>query len=198
MSHHTLLHRSLDPLVVRLASTPITPDHVTSVRLATALAAAVAVAYGGPWLDVGAALLLVSCILDRLDGALARHTRRFSVMGSRYDLVSDCFSTMATFIGLGIGTRAALVPSLSPLLGLSGALGVITLFWRLNVSRPDPDPGRRRPFDPDDAMLLLPLAIWCGWSDIVLLLVGTCTPLAAAVVCFAVRPSATLAGSEGN
>ena len=190
MSYHTLLHRYLKPLVTHLAATSVQPDHVTMLRLVTGLAAAAGLARGGIMLDAGAAMLLLSCLLDRLDGALARRTRRFSKRGPYFDLLADCISTMAVFIGLGIGTRASVLPSMSPILGILGAIGVVTLFWRLNISRPDPVPGRRRPFDPDDAMLLLPVLIWCGCSGLVLLLVGIGTPLAAALVCATVRPAA--------
>ena len=60
--------------------------------------------------------LLVSLLLDRADGELARQTGRSSLGGYRYDLVCDCIGNIVAFIGLGIGLRAAMGP-LAVLLG---------------------------------------------------------------------------------
>jgi phosphatidylglycerophosphate synthase len=186
MSHHTLLHRSLRPAVRVLAASPITPDQVTVVRLLTGLAAALCVAQGAAGLPLGGALFLASAVLDRLDGALARWTRTFSALGSRFDLIADCASAMSFFIGLGIGVAAdplpaALTPLLSPVLGISAAFGVAVLFWHLNSGSQGLHPTPVRLFDPDDVMLLLPVPIWCGLGGTILLLAGIVTPIAAAV-----------------
>ena len=140
---------------------------------------------------LGAGLFLVSTLLDRADGELARQTGRFSRIGSRFDLISDCVSTMAIFVGLGVGATAGLPiePMLQPgvglLLGIVGAISTALVFAQLNMLPPTLGgtgvmPGRR--FDPDDAMLVVPVAIWCGGASWILLASGVLTPLAAILV----------------
>lgn len=138
---------------------------------------------------IGAGLFLLSALLDRADGELARQTRRFSRFGFRFDLVSDCIATSMIFIGLGFGAASALPldlaqqPLAGPLLGLSGAVSTVLTFGQLSIE--PPSTGRRprapviRNFDPDDAMLLVPIGIWCGGSGWILLACGVLTPLAA-------------------
>ena len=182
LSHNTLLHRAMRPPVGLLVGTPVTPDLLTTLRLVTGMAAAVCFACGGTLLHVGAALFLVSALLDRADGELARQSHRFSRLGPRFDLVSDCVSTMAMFIGLGIGVASLLplppawCPLAGPVLGVAAAISVALIFAELNQS-PSVGP-ERRPFDPDDVMLALPLVIWCGGAGWVLLASGLVTPLA--------------------
>lgn len=141
---------------------------------------------------LGAGLFLVSTLLDRADGELARRTGRFSRIGSRFDLIADCVSTMAVFVGLGIGAAAGLPiePMLQPgvglLLGIVAAVSTALLFAQLNML-PLSGSGSvgvmpRRRFDPDDAMLVVPFAIWCGGASWILLASGVLTPLAAILV----------------
>lgn len=188
MSHHTLLHRSLKPVVRGLAAIRVAPDQVTLLRLLTGLGSAVMLARGPEGLRTGAALFLVSALLDRLDGALARWTGRFSRHGWRLDLIADCLSTMGFFIGLGLGIRAFLIPDLlpdmaaswvSPALGLVAACSIALLFRQHGRMQPEGDAGRVRPFDPDDVMLTLPVLLWFDQGGVVLLAAGTLSPLAA-------------------
>ena len=190
MSHDTLLHRILRQPVGALVDTPVTPDMLTTLRLATGLGAACCFAYADGLMTLGAGLFLLSILLDRADGELARQSGQFSRIGPRFDLVSDCLATMAAFIGLGIGVGPSLpldpslLPLAGPVLGLSGAISVATIFTQLNglsmrVNRGDPVLASPRLFDPDDAMLVLPVLIWCGGAVWVLLASGLVTPLAA-------------------
>lgn len=195
MSHNTLLHRTLRRPIRLLADTPVTPDMLTVLRLATGLGAAACFAHGGAADMPGAILLLLSCLLDRADGELARQTRRFSRFGSSFDLVADCTATMACFIGMGIG---ATLPDPSdllgvdwqwpvyagPVLGTAGAIGVAIIFMQLNMM-PQPGAARTpvsRPFDPDDAMVLLPVAIWFGGAGWLVVGAGLVTPVVAVVL----------------
>jgi len=195
LSHNTILHRTLRPSIRLLAATPVTPDMLTVLRLATGLGAAACFARGGAAESFGAGLLLLSCLLDRADGELARQTRRFSRFGSSFDLVADCTATMACFIGLGLGASlpdpADLLgidwswPSCAGIvLGLAGAVGVAAIFLQLNMM---PQPGGprgpvSRPFDPDDAMVLLPVAIWFGEGGWLVLGAGLVTPIVAVIL----------------
>lgn len=183
MSHDTLLHRVLRPMVGHLVGRPITPDALTTLRLATGLAAASCFAHGPGALAVGAGLFLVSTLLDRADGELARQSGRFSRIGPNYDLVADCVSTMAIFVGLAIGGAAGprLGLGIGLALGAAAALSTVILFVLLGRQTPPAGAISRR-FDPDDAMLLVPVAIWCGGAFWVLLASGVLTPLAVILV----------------
>ena len=124
MSHDTLVHRLVRPVVRAIAPTRITPNHLTTARLITGLAAALGFAQGGwVWPDLAAGVMLVSLLLDRADGELARQTGRTSRKGYRYDLICDCVATAAGFIGLGVGVREVFGP-VAILLGIIAALSV--------------------------------------------------------------------------
>jgi archaetidylinositol phosphate synthase len=69
ISHNTWVHRTARAAVRPLANTQVPPNHLTTLRLTTGLAAAVAFATGIPvWQIVGAGVLVVSFFLDRADG----------------------------------------------------------------------------------------------------------------------------------
>ena len=163
-----------------LARTRITPNQITTVRLMTGLAAAGGFALGGGWRALGAGLFLVSLLLDRADGELARLSGKISVGGYRYDLTCDCIATVATFIGLGIGLRGALGP-LALMLGVAAGTSVVAVFYQINVLKvattSGPGVGGRPLADADDAMVGLPVLIWLGMSKLALVLAGTATPV---------------------
>lgn len=192
LSHDTLLHRVLRPSIGLLAGTRVSPDSLTALRLLTGLGAALCLATGSAWaMGTGAGLFLLSTLLDRADGELARQSGQFSRIGPGFDLASDCIATMAIFIGLGIGAASVLPlavelqPAAGLLLGLSGAVSTVVLFVQLNAG--DEAAGQdeiSRRFDPDDMMLLVPLAIWCGGAGWILIACGVLTPLAAIFVSF--------------
>ena len=103
MSHDTILHRLVRPAARAAGRTPLLPNHVTGVRIVTALMSAAAYAQGtqqGIW--IGSALFVFSALLDRADGELARTTGRTSSGGHRLDLVSDFMSNAMVFVGMGI------------------------------------------------------------------------------------------------
>ena len=185
MSHDTIVHRVVRPAVGLLARTPITPDHLTALRFATAVAAAAAFAWGGQgWVEVGAAVFLLSALLDRADGELARQTRRFSQHGHRYDLLADWSAGAMSFVGLGLGARGGPLGLAAPVLGLLAAAGTSVLFWAINVrdAREPPRHPAGRPrvlMDPDDYMFGVPLLLWGVGATGVLLPAGTLTPLLA-------------------
>lgn len=182
MSHDTIAHRVIRPPVRLLAGTPVTPDHLTMLRFATGLAAAVMFALDR--IDSGAGVFLVSALLDRADGELARQTGRFSRHGHRYDLLADWSAGAMTFIGLGVGARGGALGALAPVLGVLAAASVTTLFWGINTRemRSLPryaDAGGRVLVDPDDAMFAIPPLLWGFGAVAVLLPAATLAPLLA-------------------
>jgi phosphatidylglycerophosphate synthase len=52
-------------------------------------------------------VFLLSALLDRADGELARQTRRVSQHGDRYNLLADWGAGAITFVGLGVARAAA-------------------------------------------------------------------------------------------
>ncbi len=188
MSHDTLLHRLIRPTVRRLAATRLQPNHLTTLRIATGIGAASCFAAGGLLeLRLGAGLFVLSALLDRADGELARQSGRFSRLGHWLDLASDCSCDALIFLGLAFGAWSGALRNLAPLLGVLAALGTVLLFWLLNLPDARPassSPGsRRRPaarraFDPDDLVLGVPLIVCTAGPDAALLLAGVLTPLA--------------------
>ncbi|MBO1077103.1 CDP-alcohol phosphatidyltransferase family protein [Roseomonas marmotae] len=183
MSADTIIHRIVRPAVRLVAPSRITPNHITTLRLITGIAAAVAFAAGDDgWLAIGAAIFLLSMLLDRADGELARQTGQSSVAGHRYDLVSDCFSNIIAFIGLGIGQMGAL-GLLGPALGVAAGLAVGVLFWQLHILRVGQVRGYRLApgilVDPDDLLVFVPILVWAGATVPMLFAAAIITPAAA-------------------
>jgi archaetidylinositol phosphate synthase len=172
MSHDTWAHRVVRPAVRRLARSRITPNHLTFLRLLTGFAAAALLATGDPiCADAGGAVFLVSFLLDRADGDLARLAGKASRWGHRFDLCADYSSNILVFLGMGFGLQAgALGPSAIALGAVAGS-AIVLIFWLVSfVERMEgaalfPTAGG---FDPDDAMLAVPLSIWFGGETYIL------------------------------
>lgn len=173
MSHDTWIHKVARATVSRpLARTRVQPNHLTTLRLVGGIAAAGCFAVGAPgWWGIGVALFLVSMLLDRADGDLARLTGRTSPFGHRYDLVSDAANNAVAFAGIGIGLReSAMLGGWAVPLGLLAGLAVATVLWV--VMRLEEGQGARAGelrgvagFDADDAMLAVPAAVLLGWTE---------------------------------
>ena len=182
MSHNTWIHRVARIAARPLARTPVTPNQVTTLRLVAGLAAAAAFAQGDPgWRDWGAGAFVLSMFLDRLDGELARAGGKTSPWGHRYDLISDTLCNAIAFLGLGIGLRAGTLGAWAPLVGLAAGLAVAAILWL--VMRMEARHGVRAgelrwsaAFDPDDALIAVPLLVWLGLSDWLLLAAGIGAP----------------------
>lgn len=189
MSHDTWIHKLARATLVRpLARTPVRPNHLTTLRLAGGFAAAGCFAVGtSGWSAAGAGLFMLSMLLDRADGDLARLTGRTSPFGHRYDLIADAVSNAVAFVGIGIGLRGSeLLGAWAPPLGVLAGLGVATVLWA--VMRIEEAGGARAAeiggiagFDPDDAMLAVPIAVLLGWSQGLLIAAAVGAPVFALV-----------------
>src|ERR1700721_660380 len=94
-------------LVTPLKDSWITPNYLTTVRLAIGLCAAAAFVPGiYVWSNLGAVLLILSNFLDHTDGELARISGKSSRAGHVYDLASDAAVTIVLFIAIGVGVAA--------------------------------------------------------------------------------------------
>ena len=184
MSHNTWIHRVARATIVRpLMHTAVTPNQLTTLRLAAGVAASVLAALGADsLLNWSALLFLTGMLLDRADGDLARATGRSSAQGHRYDLISDAVCNAFIFVGLGIGLRSGELGNLAVALGLAAGAAVVYILWM--VVRIETLAGERAGeisgaagFDPDDAMLVVPIAIWLGFAQPLLFAAALGAPL---------------------
>lgn len=166
----------------------MTPNHLTTLRLVTGLGAAGVFAIGTPgWRTAGVALLVVSLLLDRADGELARQSNRMSQSGHRYDLYADGLSNGAVFVGIGIGLNETILGMWSLPLGILAAISVVAgelILMRLDSLKlvSTADIGGHWGFDPDDGMFAVPLCIALGWDLPLLIAAGIGAPVAALVI----------------
>src|ERR1700679_4272544 len=94
-------------VVAPLVDSWVTPNYLTTLRLAVGLAAAAAFVPGRyGWSNVAALLLVLSNFLDHADGELARLSGKSSRLGHVYDLASDAVVTILVFIAMGMGIGA--------------------------------------------------------------------------------------------
>lgn len=164
----TYLHALGRWLVRPLVRTSVQPNQITTVRLLTGLIAAVLFGIGSAectfW---GGVFYLVSSVLDRADGELARIANRKSFFGHKYDLASDAICHVAAFIGIGVGLRDGPAGVWSIALGVSAGLGlgmiftVIALIEHLTKSTAPVLPGKFG-IDPDDGLILISPIAWLG------------------------------------
>jgi phosphatidylglycerophosphate synthase len=185
MSHNTWLHRIVRVGVRPLVATPVTPNQLTTLRLACGLAATAAFAVGDQtWRAWGAAVFFVSVLLDRADGELARLGGKTSPWGHKYDLVADALCNSLVFAGLGLGLRDGAFGLWAVAMGVTAGLAiavVLSLVLRLEAlegARAGELPSVAG-FDADDAILAVPLLVWLGWTEGLLVAATIGAPTAA-------------------
>jgi archaetidylinositol phosphate synthase len=183
-------------LVRPLRRSRVTPNHLTTVRLAFGIAAAGAFMRGSyAWMNIGAQLLVVSNFLDHTDGELARLSGKSSRLGHWYDLVSDATVTILLFtgIGIGVGTQAARLLGVAPwLLGVCAGTAVALIFFlRMRIEglggKAASRQGRLGGFETEDVLYLLPFVTLCDATRPFLVAAAIGAPLYAAWVLFDYR-----------
>jgi phosphatidylglycerophosphate synthase len=164
-------HKMARVVILPLVNTPVTPNHITTLRLITGLAACAAFAVGERSWDVtGGWLWLLSAFLDRADGELARVSGKTSPWGHKYDMVADISVTALFFLGAGIGLRVTDLGGWAILLGAMGAAGVIVAEILAEIiDRANQDTGEKAypgfaGFDFDDVLYLFAPVVWLGWQ----------------------------------
>jgi len=186
MSHNTWIHRLVRVSVVKpLVNTSVTPNQLTTVRLASGITAAAVIASGFEgWREIGAAVFVLSVLLDRADGDLARLTGKTSASGHRYDMIADAVCNALVLVGLGVGLRTGGYGLLAVLMGFLAGLSVAAILWM--VMKIEETEGARAAelpnfagFDADDAVLLIPVFIWLDQAEALLSLAAVIAPLVA-------------------
>lgn len=185
MSHSTHIHRIARVLIKPIINTPVRPNHVTTARLLSGIAAAGCLAVGKePWLAAGAGIFVLSVILDRADGELARLTNTKSPGGHLYDLIADAICNALILIGLGIGLRLSDLGDWAMACGVIAGVSVSAILWM--VIQMESISGERAAelpsfagFDVDDLIILIPIGVWLGWSETLLIAGAIIAPLVA-------------------
>jgi phosphatidylglycerophosphate synthase len=153
-------------LVTPLIDSRVSPNHLTTLRLACGLAAAAAFVPGSyGWSNVGALLLILSNFLDHTDGELARMSGKTSRIGHVYDLASDALVTILLFVGVGVGvggnikTPLAIAPGLLGL--IAGCAVALIFFLRMRiedmVGKSATQQASLGGFETEDVLYLMPL-----------------------------------------
>ena len=101
----TLLDRPLSrPLTRLLLRTSLAPSHVTLLGVVTGLLGAAGLATVSYWGRLGGVILLVvSVVLDCVDGDIARARLAQNPAGARLDVMGDYLVHLAVFSGLAVG-----------------------------------------------------------------------------------------------
>jgi archaetidylinositol phosphate synthase len=190
-SNPTWTHRLARPLVRALLHTSIRPNHLTTLRLATGIAACVCFSLGTRedlwW---GGGLWVLSAFLDRVDGELARLGNMTSPGGHHYDYVADVAVNTLVFVAMGIGLRDSWLSYWSiPLGGIGGASMLVCGLFCKKLELRSPTGAKaysgRWGFDPDDALYLLGPLAWLDWLPLVL--IGTAVGASAMMFVTGVR-----------
>ena len=191
MSGDSWTHLMARPLVRPMIGTRIRPNHLTTLRLLSGLAACVCFAAGSDagmiW---GGALWLVSAFLDRADGELARLGKLMSPGGHTYDYYTDVLVNTLFFAAIGIGLRHSWLGGWSIPLGLVAAVSILlSSVFSERLERLSPPDTKAYSgfwgFDPDDALYLMGPLAWLGWLSPIL--VGAAIGASVIMVITAVR-----------
>jgi len=157
-------------LVRPLARTPITPNQLTLITLATALYAAWLFAFGeGNAVHWAAGLFVLARFMDHFDGELARLTGKTSRLGYYLDYIAGALSYAALFAGIGIGLRHGPLGDWALLLGGCGALSaIVAMPLNLGIDKAgDGDAAVGYPdfagFELEDGIYLIAPITWLGY-----------------------------------
>jgi archaetidylinositol phosphate synthase len=171
------------PLVRPMIGTWIRPNHLTTLRLLSGLAAAGCLATrtqaGINW---GGVLWLISAFLDRADGELARLGRLTSARGHVYDYYSDFTVNAVFFVAIGICLRNSWLGPWAVALGLlSGSSLFLVSLVSVWLEQRGPAGTQayygRWGFHTDDALFLLAPLAWFGWLVPVLIASSIAIPV---------------------
>lgn len=189
MSYNTWIHKFSRKLVQPVVNTPITPNHLTTGRLVFGLAAAVCFSLDDfVWNIVGAICFIISMVLDRADGELARLSGKSSRFGAIYDLITDAICNAALFIALGIAAMDSELGLWAIAMGIVAGISISIIFYAVIEVAASIDASAAAfnsfaGFDPDDAMIIVPIGAVLGYGQLLLTLAAVITPFVAIFIC---------------
>jgi len=152
-------------LVTPRVGTPVTPNHLTTLRLVIGLAGAYYLSLGQFWMcTLGALLIALSNLVDHTDGELARISGQSSKIGHFYDLACDALVTVLLFLGIGFYVAVHHPSMIVPAQWLGGIAGVavaLIFFLRMRVESMVGKSGTKQAsmggFETEDVLYLLPV-----------------------------------------
>jgi phosphatidylglycerophosphate synthase len=160
-------HKIARVCILPLVNTPVTPNHLTILRLIIGLAAcgllAIGSSEGNLW---GGVLWLISAFLDRADGELARVSGKTSEWGHKFDYFCDVTVAALFFLGIGIGLRESSLGLWSIVMGISASAGVVAAEILAEIiDQAQKDTGEKAyagfaGFDFDDVLYLFAPVVW--------------------------------------
>ncbi|MCH8079716.1 MAG: CDP-alcohol phosphatidyltransferase family protein [Proteobacteria bacterium] len=165
-------HKIARVCILPLVNSPITPNHLTTIRLITGVAACGLFAIGTTeWNLYGGCLWILSAFMDRADGELARVSGKTSPWGHKYDYFSDVFVTALFFFGIGIGLRDSTLLNINLglwtiVMGVTASAGVIAAEIVAEIiDQSQKDTGDKAyagfaGFDFDDVLYLFAPVVW--------------------------------------
>lgn len=189
MAANTWSHRLARVLVAPLRDTWVTPNHLTTLRLATGLGACALFTQSDPRLDVwGGILWVLSTLLDYADGELARASGKSSRFGHLYDYATDVLCNALFFVSIGIGLCDSVLGWWAvPLGSLAGTSIVAASMLAEAIEKRDASGTKLVPsaggFDLEHIMYLFGPAAWLGL--LLPLLVGAAIGAPLAALCLA-------------
>lgn len=191
--HTSWTHRLTRLMVRPLVRTAVTPNHLTTGRLITGIAACGAFAVGTvEWNLWGGIIWIVSCLLDRADGELARLSGRSSPGGHQYDYVCDIVVNGLVFLAIGVGLRHGVLGAWAPALGVLAAVSVVVASVLSEQLEKGDDTGQKAysgiaGFDFDDLLYLFAPVAWLGWFIYILIGAAAVTPVLALLTAWRLR-----------
>lgn len=165
-------HKIARVCILPLVNSPITPNHLTAIRLITGVTACGLFAIGTTeWNLYGGCLWILSAFMDRADGELARVSGKTSPWGHKFDYFSDVFITALFFFGIGIGLRDSTLLNINLglwtiVMGVTASAGVIAAEILAEIiDQSQKDTGDKAyagfaGFDFDDVLYLFAPVVW--------------------------------------
>jgi archaetidylinositol phosphate synthase len=186
--NQTYAHALARIFVRPMIGTWVRPNHLTVLRLIVGLAACALLAVGSrsaaAWSGV---LWIVTCVLDRADGELARMGDLRSESGKLLDYYSDMILDALWFLSAGVGLRHGWLGDTAVPLGLLTSGSMLLCIWYAEMFERLSGPGIKawtgaQRFHPDDALFLLAPLAWLNLVAPVLVASSICTPIIAIVL----------------
>lgn len=188
MSANSWSHRLVRPAARLLIGTRVSPDHLTWLRVITGGIACACFACGPRGLQIaGGVVWVISALLDRADGELARLSNCTSAEGHRFDTHADIGVSGAMFVAVGVGLRDGVFGYWAIALGVLCSVSMLLCARWSDDIEDELEPGAivmggAGGFDPDDLFYLIGPFAWAGVLDYMLAGGAVVLPTATAVI----------------
>lgn len=187
-------HKVARLFILPILDSPITPNHLTVLRLVTGVIACIAFASGiRYWEVIGGFIWVLSALLDCSDGELARMRNQCSEWGHKLDYFSDVTVTALFFVAIAISMRDSIPTSLAILMGLSASIGVtVAEVIAEQIDQIKKVSGGKAyagfaGFNFDDILFLFAVIVWLDWQQYFLIGASVGAPLFALLTMYKLR-----------